>query len=410
MSQTKKGKFRKDYLSGFLIAIIIIIFGTILELVSGGRGTSLPSWPLNAFVGISFAFILAFVHFFYSDFYAVRWLSRVPASISSISLFTLLTLVLGLTIQNNPEAPEIFRRTGLDHIRHSYTFLFSGLYLLTTLGLVILRRTKKLSVRNIGFLLNHLGLWIIVMAGSLGVGDLIRLNIYVNENESVWYGYNNNRQAMELPFTIKLLDFDIDEFNPKIAYIDTKKMSLPEGVENNMVMIEEDLVTEIAGWNIKIDEFLNSAILDSLGNFVSSEDTLAYPIAKVIATHGKTGKELVDYISCGNRMIPSKMLTLNERFSLAMTMPEPREYSSLIEILGSNGQVDTTRLIVNEPIRIDGWELYQLSYDENAGKWSTLSVIEAIKDPWLPIIYVGIFMVIAGALYLFSIGKTPKEE
>ena len=410
MSSNTKRKFRKDYFSGFLVGLLILIFGTTLEVISKGGGTSLPSWPINAFIGLSFAFILAFAHFFYRDFYAVRWLSRVPASISSIVLFTLLTLLLGLTIQNNPEAPEILRITGLDHIRHSYTFLFSGLYLLTTLGLVILRRVKKLTIRNIGFLFNHLGLWIIVLAGSLGVGDLIRLNVYVNENESVWYGYNNNRQARELPFTIKLLDFDIEEFNPKIVYIDSKMMSLPEGVENNMVMIEEGLVTEIAGWNIKIDEFMNSAIVDSLGDFVSSEDTLAFPIAKIIATHSKTGKELVDFISCGNRLISPKMLAVNERFSFAMTTPEPREYSSLIEILGSNGNIDTTKLIVNEPIRIEGWQLYQLSYDQKLGKWSKLSVIEAIKDPWLPVIYVGIFMVIAGALYLFSIGKTPKEE
>ncbi len=64
---------------------------------------------------------------------------------------------------------------------------------------------------------------------------------------------------------------------------------------------------------------------------------------------------------------------------------------------------------MNKPVKVSGWNLYQLSYDERMGQWSELSIIEAIRDPWLPVIYIGIFMVIAGSIYLFTIGKTPKE-
>ncbi|MFW5819987.1 MAG: hypothetical protein ACOCWA_01750, partial [Bacteroidota bacterium] len=103
MKNKKSGNLRKEYRQGFTISVIILIAGSALELISGGYGVGLPSWPMNAFVGISFAFLLAFLHFFYSDIYAVKFLSRVPASISSIVLFTLLTLILGLTTQNDPD-------------------------------------------------------------------------------------------------------------------------------------------------------------------------------------------------------------------------------------------------------------------------------------------------------------------
>ena len=76
---------------------------------------------------------------------------------------------MGLTKQNNPDASAFMKMSGLDHVRSSYIFLLSGFYLLTTLGLVILRRITPIRYRNIGFTLNHLGLWIIVMAGSLGI-------------------------------------------------------------------------------------------------------------------------------------------------------------------------------------------------------------------------------------------------
>ena len=54
-------------------------------------------------------------------------------------------------------------------------------------------------------------------------------------------------------------------------------------------------------------------------------------------------------------------------------------------------------------------KLYQLSYDERMGKWSQVSVIEAVRDPWLPIVYFGIFLLLAGAMYLFWIGQDIKE-
>lgn len=414
MKNNRSDKVRKDYRQGFTVALLILIAGSLIEWISNGKGVSLPSWPMNAFVGISFAFLLVFLHFFYSDVPAVKWLSRVPASISSIVLFTFLTLILGLTIQNNPDAPKFLKMIGLSHVRTSYTFLLSGMYLLTTLGLVILRRVKKLTYRNTGFMLNHLGLWLIVLSGSLGAGDLTRLNIYVNEGESVWYGYTKDRQPRELPFSLKLIDFDIDFFNPKIAFItpdlESNSYKIPERIDNNLTMIEEDMEINIASWDIKVEEFYKRAKKDSLGNYYPSPDTSAVPVAKVRAEHSQTGNVKEGYISSGGIMKPPVIMQLNERYSLAMTQPEPQEYSSEIEITGPDGNIKLTRLVVNEPIKVEGWNLYQLSYDERLGRWSRLSVIEAIKDPWLPVIYIGIFMVIAGAVYLFTIGKKPEEE
>lgn len=401
---------RKDYLRGFGIALMLLFIGTLLEWVTGGRGMALPSWPMNIFIGISFAFIIAFLHFLYNDIPFVKWLSRVPASISAIALFTFLTLILGLTKQNNPEASTFFRLSGFDHIQHSFTFLLSGLYLLLSLGLVILRRLKPLTYRNAGFLLNHMGLWIIVLAGSLGAGDLTRLNIYANENEPVWYGFNQNRQPQELPFTLNLLDFNIEFYNPKIAYIETKGMVIPEDIENNLTLIEKGENVEIANWDIHFEEFYPYAMKDSTDIFYPSEDTMAVPVAKIKAVNKLTRQTINAYLSYGGLMTRPIMINLNERYSLAMTKPEPKEYSSLIQVMKANGEIDTTKIVVNKPLKLKGWNLYQQSYDERLGKWSRLSVIEAIKDPWLPVIYVGIFMVIAGAIYLFSIGKNPKED
>ncbi len=408
MAQKKEKSSLREYRRGFLVSLIIILVGFTFEWFTGGRGVSLPSWPMNLYVVLSFTFLLVFIHLYYRDMDTVKWLSRVPASISSIVLFTTLTLIMGLTRQHNPEASAFMKMTGLDHVRSSYVFLLSGLYLLTTLGLVTLRRMTPIRYRNVGFTLNHLGLWIIVLAGSLGSGDLQRLNVYVNENQSVWYGFKQNDQPYKLPFTIKLLDFAIEEFPPKLAFVQTQSMTFPKDVVDNMILMKEGLKTTIADWHIAVEKLLLSAKKDSAGNFVPSQDSLSFPAAKIRAVSSDGNVIREGWITSGSIRTSPSFLRLDNKHSLAMARPEAKEYSSRI-VISQDNKTDTATVIVNKPVRVEGWNLYQLSYNERMGKWSRLSVIEAIRDPWLPVIYVGIFMVIAGAIYLFTIGKTPKE-
>jgi uncharacterized membrane protein AbrB (regulator of aidB expression) len=71
---------------------------------------------------------------------------------------------------------------------------------------------------------------------------------------------------------------------------------------------------------------------------------------------------------------------------------------------------DTVKLEVNKPRRFGRWKLYQVGYDAQMGKYSTLSVIEAVKDPWLPLVYAGIFMLLTGSVYLFWQGSRIRNE
>jgi cytochrome c biogenesis protein ResB len=92
-----------------------------------------------------------------------------------------------------------------------------------------------------------------------------------------------------------------------------------------------------------------------------------------------------------------------------MNQPEPEKYASEIILLQDN-KTDSVIIEVNKPYHIKGYSLYQLSYDESYGKWSETSVIEAVKDPWLPVVYIGIFMMLAGSLYLFWKGNEIRKE
>jgi len=61
---------------------------------------------------------------------------------------------------------------------------------------------------------------------------------------------------------------------------------------------------------------------------------------------------------------------------------------------------------VNNPYKFKGWTIYQSGYDEQMGKWSEISIIRLVRDPWLPVVYTGIFMLLAGALLMLWTGRS----
>jgi hypothetical protein len=405
-SVSVKSVSRKEYKEGFLIAFSIIVIGTVMEWITGGKGAALPKWPVNLEFGIGFILLLLMLHFFYRKTEIIKWLSRVPAALSAIVLFTVLVLIMGLSKQNEQDASQLSRLTGVDHVRNSYTFLIAGFYLLTSLGLVALRRLTPFTFKNIGFGLNHIGLWIIIFAGSLGSGDLERLTIYVEEGQTVWYAYDLNKEPREVPFTVKLIDFDIKDFPPKLALIEQPEMKVPRDVKNNFSLIENGATYKLNKWDVTVKQYIPNAWPEG-DHYVATADSFSVPAAQVEAKLREGNEVITGWLSCGNFMMQPTFMILDNTYAIAMTVPEAKEFSSLIEVVQKNGKSETIKLKVNEPIHVGAWNLYQTSYDEEKGKWSTLSVIEAIRDPWIAVIYLGIFMVLCGALYIFWIGRNP---
>ena len=93
-------------------------------------------------------------------------------------------------------------------------------------------------------------------------------------------------------------------------------------------------------------------------------------------------------------------------------MPErkPHRFATEVKIYTQEGTITECTIEVNRPMEIEGWKIYQLSYDETKGRWSDVSVFELVRDPWLPVVYAGIIMMMAGAVSLFVSAQKRKEE
>ena len=82
----------------------------------------------------------------------------------------------------------------------------------------------------------------------------------------------------------------------------------------------------------------------------------------------------------------------------------PKRFASEIQILTKTGKNIETTVDVNMPYEVDGWKIYQYGYDTQMGAESQISILELVSDPWLPLVYTGIYMMLAGAVCMFVIG------
>ena len=88
----------------------------------------------------------------------------------------------------------------------------------------------------------------------------------------------------------------------------------------------------------------------------------------------------------------------------------PKRFASEIQILTKKGKNISATINVNKPVEVDGWKIYQYGYDTQMGAKSQISILELVTDPWLPAVYAGIYMMLAGAVCMLLLGGRKNEK
>ena len=389
------------YTESFTIAFSLVLMGFVLEYINSKTLTAL-SWPINFYVGIIFITLYLFLHLKFKEKPFIKWLSSTQAAVSAICLYTFLVLIMGFIPQVETNSNEFIQKLGLTHITYNYAFLLIQVYFLTSLAMTTLRRSFPLKGKNIAFFINHFGLWLTLFAASLGAGDMQRIVIDINSHEPVYAGINQRNEVIhDLGIAIKLKEFYIEEYPPKAYIIDAQTGDI---LNEQLIYIEKDSKQDILNWKIQVTEYYEYAISND-GKFFPIYDIGAVPAAYLKVTNYKTDSIYESWISSGSFRFPPSFLELNDTTLLVMGEPEPKKYSSDIIIYSKTGNVYEARIEVNKPVSIDGWKIYLLDYNHDLGKWSDTNKVELIKDPWLPVVYTGIILLVIGAIYLFWIGN-----
>lgn len=258
--------------------------------------------------------------------------------------------------------------------------------------------------------------------------------MYCESGKPEWRGIDAWNNVYELPIAIQLEKFTIEEYPPKLMMIDRQGIPQPSKRPESIVAYENIADGRLNGWDIHIVKRIQNAIpasmvkmigkipmgmmanvrMDSLGmarntgGFVATDARGSAYALYVKAVQGTVEKE--GWVTCGSYLFPFQTLRLDGKHTLVMSNPEPRRYASVIDIYTEDGKNEQAEVEVNKPYSINGWKIYQLGYNEEMGKWSTYSVFELVSNPWLPAVYIGIYLLLIGAVGIFLIASSKRKE
>ena len=415
------------YPEGFTIASGLLVVGLMLQWSVGPLEWTVFRWPANIIVLAVYVLCLVAAYLCRGRSHAIRFLSTPYAAVPALAFAAVRTVVMGLTPQlaatRRPAVP-----IGLTRMLSWWPFILIYIYVSVIVALVAIGQLCHFTWRRLPSLLCHVGLFVVLAGGTLGSADMQRVKVYCEQGQPEWRALDERQEVVELPLAIQLEQFTIDEYPPKLMMINSEGLPIPKDKPATLLIDSTFTTGDLNGWTVSIVKRLDNAApavlasmagnmpremmgqlkMDSLGmainkgGFVPFEGRGAQCALLVKAT--KDGKEKTGWVTCGSYLFPYQGLALPDGTTIAMPTREPERYASLVDIYTKSGKNIQTTIEVNKPFTIEGWKVYQLSYNEQMGKWSTLSIFECVSDPWLPVVYVGIFLLLAGAILMIFVG------
>ena len=406
---TKPWSFKE----GIAVGGGLFVTGILLQATLGRIEWGLFAAPVNVIVLAGYLLLLATAHLLRRKVYLFRWLSSYTAAVSALAWAVTMTVLTGLTRQLPAQQPAQ-GLPGFTQMLSQWSFVLIYLWLTTSLGLTILRAGFPLRLSKIPFWLSHAGLFIVMICATLGNADMQRLRMTTQSGKAEWRAADEAGILHELPLAVELQEFTIDEYPPKLMLVDNATGEvLPAGRPEHILLEEGVTAGELPGWKITVEKSLPFAAPVAAADtvrFTEFHSIGATAAALVQALNTADGTTREGWVSCGSFAFPYKALRLSDAVSLVMPDREPRRFASAVKVYTESGLTLTDTIEVNRPLKVEGWKIYQLSYDETKGRWSEVSVLELVRDPWLPGVYTGIWMLIAGAVCLFFQLHKRKED
>ena len=418
---------------GTAIVVGLVLVGMLLQLSMQPLDWALFMWPANGITLITLLIALFLFYFLRRRVYFFRFMTTMQAAIPAIAAAALLTIVMGLTRQV-PAEQEAADPIGLSKMLNFWPFILVYFWMTIIVGEVTIRQIAHFSWRRLPVITSHLGLFIALTCATLGNADIQKLKMYCEKGQPEWRGLDAHNKVHELTIAIQLNQFTIDEYPPKLMIIDKIGHPIPQKKPEILVIDDNFKQGTAAGWHIQVDKKIEDAVPAQLASMVKNMpkkmqgmvhmDELGMAMKKggyikssmpgsacaisITATKGGVTKK--GWVTCGSYQFPQETLKLEEGKTLVMASREPKRYASNVNIYTQDGKNELTDIEVNKPYTINGWKIYQLSYNEQMGKWSNISVFELVRDPWLYAVYLGIYLLIIGAVGMFLTASKKKEK
>ena len=399
---------------GFVFGAGLILVGLALQFSVGPIHWSDFASPINLIFLIVFLLILVLAYWLRRRVRLFSFLLTAEAAVPTLIYAAALTVVMGLTRQVSAHERAI-DPIGLTQMLSFWPFVLVYLLLATIVGLITLRQILHFRLRELPSLLSHVGLFLVIVTATLGSADMERVKLTATTDMPEWRA-THEQGFVELPLAIQLEKFTIDEYPPKLLIINSQTGKSVPAKNPEIALIDKHFREgNILKWRIRVLKNLPLAapvVTSDTTKYVEWQSSGAVTALLVEAQRMKDGRAVapptVGWVTCGSYLFPFQELKLTKQLSLVMARREPERYASRIHVYTESQKNIVATVEVNKPVSVDGWRIYQLSYDEAMGRWSETSTFELVKDPWLPAVYVGIYMLLAGAILTFIVSQKRR--
>ncbi|WP_299355524.1 cytochrome c biogenesis protein ResB [uncultured Porphyromonas sp.] len=399
---------------GFVFGAGLILVGLALQFSVGPIHWSDFAFPINLIFLIVFLLILVLAYWLRRRVRLFSFLLTAEAAVPTLIYAAALTVVMGLTRQVSAHERAI-DPIGLTQMLSFWPFVLVYLLLASIVGLITLRQILHFRLRELPSLLSHVGLFLVIVTATLGSADMERVKLTATTDMPEWRA-THEQGFVELPLAIQLEKFTIDEYPPKLLIINSQTGKSVPAKNPEIALIDKHFREgNILKWRIRVLKNLPLAapvVTSDTTKYVEWQSSGAVTALLVEAQRMKDGRAVgpptVGWVTCGSYLFPFQELKLTKQLSLVMARREPERYASRIHVYTESQKNIVATVEVNKPVSVDGWRIYQLSYDEAMGRWSETSTFELVKDPWLPAVYVGIYMLLAGAILTFIVSQKRR--
>lgn len=379
-----------------------MLAGAALQLSTGAADPSILSYPWGMIAASNYLYLLILISFNREKWKWTEWLYNRQTYISSLATMLILTLLFGLIRQDGREE-GILGILGFTQMRTSWIFILNIIHLMTILGVRSIEEIRRFNRQRLPVTIIHLSFFAILAAAIFGSGEKTRITVTAVQGEPTNTGTTKEGKIVRLPFTLRLKKFSIEEYPPRIHIL----------TDDNLT--KEHISIEAGGdkghigtWQIECLEYLESAgIMPGDSTYMTISHVGATTATRLRATNGNHTVE--GWASCGSHIFPGSTIPLPDGTALVMPQREAKKYLSLME-LQEKGQKSEHEISVNHPASVGAWKIYQSAYDRTRGKWSTITVLECVKDSSYPIIHAAMWIIMAAGATMFIIGSRRKKE
>ena len=231
---------------GFLIGGGLFAVGLALQLTLGPVRWSLFAAPVNFVMLVLLLCTLFLMYALRKKVYAFEWMMHGNAAVPAIAWALGITLVMGLLPQT--------RQGGipwLSQMLSFWPFVLIWTWMMLIAGLAAINHCARFKVSEIPFILNHLGVFVAIVAATLGNADVQKLQMTVYGDEPEWRALSDDDVMVEPGLAIELHEFTVDyyeDMTPKRFASDISVYT--EDGKNIHGVVEVNKPLKVNGWKI----------------------------------------------------------------------------------------------------------------------------------------------------------------